>query len=177
MRCTELQRFCDRSHGCMGAIASCSSLVRPRLRTGRAGKFRRRQAAYTGWDWTQDEQGATGHLGTERITITAVGYCSEASNKIKHIITFRPATDLEERGIRVFKNRVLRRIYEPQRDDVTVEWRKLHNEELNDLYSSPSIIRVMKSRRMRLAGHVACMGERRGVYRVLVGKPEGNKHL
>jgi len=58
----------------------------------------------------------------------------------------------------VFKNRVLRRIYEPKRDEVTVGWRKLHNEELNDLYSSPSIIRVMKSRRMRWAGHVARMG-------------------
>jgi len=59
------------------------------------------------------------------------------------------------------------------RDEVTGEWRKLHNEELNDLYCSPNIVWVIKSRRMRLAEHVACMGERRGVYRVLVGKPEG----
>ena len=65
---------------------------------------------------------------------------------------------------------MLRRIFGPKRGAVTGEWRKLHNEELNDLYSSPDIFRVIKSRRMRLAGHVARMGERRGVYRVLVGK-------
>jgi len=76
--------------------------------------------------------------------------------------------------LRVFENRVLRRLFGPKRDEVTEEWRKLHNEELNDLYSSPIIIRVTKLRRMRWAGHVAHMGERRGVYRVLVGKPEGN---
>jgi len=68
---------------------------------------------------------------------------------------------------------VLRKIFEPKRDEVTGEWRKLHNEELNDLYCSTNIVRVIKSRRMRWAGHVARMGERRGVYRVLVGKPEG----
>jgi len=77
----------------------------------------------------------------------------------------------------VFENRVLRRIFGLKRDEVTGEWRKLHNEELNDLYSPPSIVRVIKSRRMRWAGHVARMGERRGVYRVLVGKPEGKKPL
>jgi hypothetical protein len=77
----------------------------------------------------------------------------------------------EERRLRVFENRVLRRIFGPRRDEVTGEWRKLHNEELN-LYSH-NIFRVMKSRRMRCAEHVACMGERRGVYRILVGKPEG----
>jgi len=65
----------------------------------------------------------------------------------------------------------------PKRDEVTREWRKLHNEELNDLYSSLNIVRVVKSRRMRWVGHVACMGERRGVYRVLVGKPEGKRLL
>ena len=64
-----------------------------------------------------------------------------------------------------------------KRDEVTGEWRKLHNEELNDLYCSPNIVRVIKSRRMRWVGHVACMGERRGVYRVLVGKSEGNRPL
>jgi len=64
-----------------------------------------------------------------------------------------------------------------KRDEVTREWRKLHNEELNDLYCSPNIVRVIKSRRMRWAGHVACMGEGRGVYRVLVGKPEGKRPL
>jgi hypothetical protein len=82
----------------------------------------------------------------------------------------------EERRLRVFENRVLRRIFGPKRDEVTGEWRKLHNEELNDLYSPPTIVRVIKSRRMRCAGHVARMGEGRGVYRVLVGKPEGKNH-
>ena len=66
----------------------------------------------------------------------------------------------------------LRRIFGPRRDEVTGEWRRLYNEELNDLHSSPNIVWVIKSRRMRRAGHVACMGEERGVYRVLVGKPE-----
>jgi len=75
----------------------------------------------------------------------------------------------------VFENRVLRRIFGPKRGEVTGEWRKLHNEELNDLYSSPNIVRVIKSRRMRLAGHVARTGERRGVYRVLMEKPEGKR--
>ena len=74
--------------------------------------------------------------------------------------------------MRVIENRMLRRIFGPTRVEVTGEWRKLHNEELNDLYTSPNIIRVIKSRKMRWAGHVACMGERRGLYRVLVGKPE-----
>ena len=72
--------------------------------------------------------------------------------------------------MRVSENSVLRRIFGPKRDKVTGEWRKLHIEELNDLYCSPRIIRVFKSRRMRRAGHVACMGERRGLYRVLVGE-------
>jgi hypothetical protein len=72
----------------------------------------------------------------------------------------------------VFGNRVLRRICEPKRDEVVGEWRKLHNEELRDLYSSPSIVRIVKSRRMRGAGHVARMGEKRNAYRLLVGKPE-----
>jgi len=83
----------------------------------------------------------------------------------------------EERRLRVFENRVLRRIFGPKRDEVTREWRKLHNEELNDLYSSPSIVRVIKSRRIRWAGHVARMGERRVVYRVLVGKTEVKRLL
>ena len=80
----------------------------------------------------------------------------------------------EERKLRVFKNMVLRRIFGPRRDEVTWEWRRLHNEQLNDLYCSPNIVRVIKSRRMRWAGHVAHMGE--GVYRVLVGKLEGRDH-
>jgi len=77
----------------------------------------------------------------------------------------------------VFENRVLRRIFGPKRDEVTWEWKKLHNEELNDLYFSPNIVRVIKWRRMGWAGHVARIGERRGVYRVLVGKPEGRRPL
>jgi len=83
----------------------------------------------------------------------------------------------EEHRLRVFENRVLRRIFGSKRDEVTGEWRKLHNDELDDLCCSHSIFRVIKSRRMRWAGHVACMGERRGVYRVLVGKPEERDHL
>jgi hypothetical protein len=73
----------------------------------------------------------------------------------------------------VFQNRVSRRIFGPKRDGVTGGWKKLHNEELHNLYSSPSIIRIIKSRRVRGAGHVARMGEKRNVYRLLVGKPEG----
>jgi hypothetical protein len=83
----------------------------------------------------------------------------------------------EEHRLRVFERRVLRRIFGPKRDEVTGDWRRLHNEELNGRYSSPSIVRVMKSIRMRLAGHVARMEEGRGVYRVLVGKPEGKRPL
>jgi len=83
----------------------------------------------------------------------------------------------EERKLRVFENMVLRRIFGPRRDEVTGEWRRLHNEELNDLYFSPNILRVIKSRRMRWAGHVARMSEERGVYRVLVGEPEGKRPL
>jgi len=82
-----------------------------------------------------------------------------------------------ERRLRVFENRVLRRIFGPKRNEVTGEWRKLHNEELNDLYCSPNIIRVIKLRRMRWTGHVARMVNRRSVYRVLVGKPEGKRPL
>jgi hypothetical protein len=77
----------------------------------------------------------------------------------------------EEHRLRVFVKRVLRRIFGPKRDEVTGEWRKLHNEELRDLYSWPSIIRIVKSRRMRWAGHVERMGEKRNAYRLLVGKP------
>jgi len=68
-------------------------------------------------------------------------------------------------------------VFGPRRDEVTGEWRKWHNEELNDLYSSPNIVRVIKSRRMRWVGHVARMGEERVVYRILVGKPEGRRPL
>jgi hypothetical protein len=75
----------------------------------------------------------------------------------------------------VFESRVLRRIFGPKRDEVTEEWRKLHNEELNDLYSSPNTFRVIKMRRMRWAGRVTRMGNRRGVYRVLVRKTCGKE--
>ena len=84
---------------------------------------------------------------------------------------------MEERRVRVFEKRVLRRILGPKRDDVTEECRKLHNEELNDLYYSSNIVRVIQSSRARWEGHVVCMGERRGLYRVLVRKPEGNRPL
>jgi hypothetical protein len=79
----------------------------------------------------------------------------------------------EEHRLRVFENRVLRRIFGPKRDEATGGWRKLHNEELHGLYSSPSIVRVVKARRMRWAGYVARMGEVRGAYNIFVGRPEG----
>jgi hypothetical protein len=87
-------------------------------------------------------------------------------------LTFR-----EERRLRVFENRVLRRIFGPRRDEVTGEWRKLRNEELNNLYSILNTIWVIKSRRMRRVGHVARMGERRCAYRVLLGKHEKKRQL
>ena len=77
--------------------------------------------------------------------------------------------------MRAFENRVLRTIFEPRMDEVTGEWRKLHTEELNDLYCSPNIMRVIKSRRMIWVGHVSRIGESRGLYRVLVEKPEGKR--
>jgi hypothetical protein len=86
-------------------------------------------------------------------------------------------TLMEEHRLRVFENRVLRRIFGLKRDEVTEEWRKLPSRELHNLYSSPDIIRQIKSRRMRLAGHMACMGEGRNVYRVLVGKPKGKRPI
>jgi len=83
----------------------------------------------------------------------------------------------EEHRLRMFENRVLRKIFEPGRDVVTGDWRNLYNKALNDLYSSPNIVRVIKSRRMRWAEHVARMGERRGVYTVLVGQSEGKRPI
>jgi hypothetical protein len=81
----------------------------------------------------------------------------------------------EEHRLRVFENRVLRKVFGPKREE-DGSWRKLHNDELHDLYS-PNIVRVIKSRRMRWAGHVTCMGEGRGAYRVLVGRPKGKRAL
>jgi len=100
---------------------------------------------------------------------------------ILHVVLYGCETWLftlrEEHRLRVFENRMLRRIFGPKRDEVTRERRKLHNEELNYLYSSPKIVQVIKSRRMRWAGHVAHMRERSSIYRVLVGKPEGRGPL
>jgi hypothetical protein len=86
-------------------------------------------------------------------------------------------TRREEHRLRLFENGVLRSIFGPKRDEVSGEWRRLHNVDLNDLYSSPNIIRVIKSRRMRWVGHVASMGEVRGAYRILVGRTEGRRPL
>jgi hypothetical protein len=83
----------------------------------------------------------------------------------------------EEQRLRVFENRVLRRIFGPKRDEVRGEGRRLHNEKRHDLYSSPNIVRVIKSRRMRWTGHAARVGEGRGAYRVLVGRTEGRRPL
>jgi hypothetical protein len=83
----------------------------------------------------------------------------------------------EERRVRLFGNRVLRALFGPKRDEVTGESTKVHKEELNDMYSSPNIVRVIKSSRVREAGHVARIGERRSVYKVLMYKPDGKKPL
>jgi len=90
---------------------------------------------------------------------------------------FSKAMYREERKLRVFENIVLRRIFGPGRAEVTGKWRRLHNEELNDLYSSSNIVWVIKSRRMEWAGHVARIGEEMGAYRVLLWKPEGKRPL
>ena len=82
----------------------------------------------------------------------------------------------QERRLKIFQNRKIRKTFGPQRGEVTREWRKLQNE-IYDLYYSPYIIRVIKSRKMRFGGHVECTGDKRGAYRVLVGKPEGKRPL
>jgi hypothetical protein len=83
----------------------------------------------------------------------------------------------EEQRLRVFENRVVRRIFGPKRDEATGDWRTLHNEELNYLCSSPNMIWVIKSRRLKWAGHVARIGEKRGAYRILVGRPKEGDHF
>jgi hypothetical protein len=83
----------------------------------------------------------------------------------------------EERRLRVFENRAVKSIFVPKRDEETREWRKLNNDELNDQNSSPNIVQVAKEKRIRYAGHVELMGENRGAYRVLVGKPKGKRPL
>jgi hypothetical protein len=83
----------------------------------------------------------------------------------------------EEHRLRVFENRVLRNIFGPKRNDVTGMWIKQQKQKLDDLYSSPNIIRVIKSRRLRRTGHVACMGDMRGAYMIVVGRPEGRRLL
>ena len=115
------------------------------------------------------------HIYTKRIN-TMCGQNVEFMN-VKPGCEACSLTAREERKLRVFENMVFRRIFGPRRDEVTGECRRLHNEELNGLYSSPNIVRVIKSRRMRWAGHVARMGEERGAYRVLVGKPVGKRPL
>jgi len=83
----------------------------------------------------------------------------------------------DEHKLRVFENKVLRKIYVPKRDEMTGEWRRLHKEKLHGLYDSPDVVRIMKSRRLRWADHVARMGEKRRLYSILVGKPEGKRSL
>jgi hypothetical protein len=109
---------------------------------------------------------------TSRVLILGIKRPQRESN---YLSPFK--AEVEEYRQRVFENEVLRRIFGPKMDEVTGEWRRLHNKEFYALYSSPSIIRVIKSRRLRWAGHVARMGERRGAYRDLVGKPEGSRPL
>jgi len=113
------------------------------------------------------------YLGTPLINQNSIA--EETKSRLKS--GSRSLTLRDERKLRVFQNMVLRRIFGPRRDEVTVEWRRLQNEVLSDLYSSPNIVRVINSRRMRWAGHVARMGEERGVSRVLLGKPEGRRQL
>jgi hypothetical protein len=120
-----------------------------------------------------------GHLQAE-YTVTAGSYCTYNGSVVLCALALLGSICniflSEEHRLRVFENKVLRRIFGPKRDEVTGDWRKLHNEELSDLYSSPSIIRIIKSKRMRWAGHVAGMGEKRDAYRLLVGKPRERDH-
>ena len=104
------------------------------------------------------------------------GHCAVSSFVVLYGHETWSPTLREERKLRVFENKVLRRMFGPRRDEVTEDWRRLHNEELNDLYSSPNIVRVINSRRMRWVGHVARMGEERSAYRVLVGNRRETDH-
>jgi hypothetical protein len=110
-------------------------------------------------------------------TTHGIVVCDGSDSNVQYGCETWSLTLREEHRLRVFENRVLRRIFGPKTDEVTGGWRKLHNDELHNLYSSPSIIRMIKSRRMRWAGHVTRMGEKRNVYRILVGKPDGKRPL
>ncbi|KAJ4428167.1 hypothetical protein ANN_24182 [Periplaneta americana] len=124
-----------------------------------------------------------GHLVTrnECTFVHSVGLCATVIYPVTQYMREQRETWTltlrEEHRFRVFENKVLRKIFGAKRDEVTGEWRKLHNTELHALYSSPDIIRNIKSRRLRWAGHVARMGESRNAYRVLVGRPEGKRPL
>jgi hypothetical protein len=96
---------------------------------------------------------------------------------VQHRCETRSVTLWEEHRARGFENRMFRRIFGPKRDEVTGGWRKLHNDEIRNLYSSPSIIRMIKSRKMKWSRHVSQIWERRNSYRILVGKPEGKRPL
>jgi hypothetical protein len=108
-------------------------------------------------------------------------FCTRKGNKSLPVVLYGcetwSLTVRDEHRLRVFEYRVLRRIFGPRRDEVKGDWRKLHNEELHNLYCSPNVIRMIKSRRMRWAGHVARMGETRNAYRLLVGMPEEKRPL
>ena len=123
----------------------------------------------TAVDFHEDGVDTGTRKGAEHNTL---GYEHDVVHRETWSLTLR-----EEHRLRVFENRVLSRIFGLKRDGVTGEWRKLHNEELNDLYCSPNIVRVIKSRKMRWAGHVARVEEGRGVHKVLVGKLEGKRPL
>jgi hypothetical protein len=120
------------------------------------------------YTWTPPDGKTHKHVGVYRtVVLPVVLYGCETWS-----LTLR-----EEQRLRVSENRVLRKIFGPKKDEVTEDWRRLHNEELNDLYSSPNIIRIIKSRQKRRAGHVARIEEKRVAYRISVGRPEGRRPL
>ncbi|KAJ4445180.1 hypothetical protein ANN_06981 [Periplaneta americana] len=120
------------------------------------------------WEEREEAPPTQFHSQTSTPRIAEGGYSDSDSIRI---------TSFKEHRLRVFENKVLRKIFGAKRDEITGEWRKLHNTELHALYSSPDIIRNIKSRRLRWAGHVARMGESRNAYSVLVGRPEGKRPL